>query len=59
MGMVEKEEELNTAPTSLQMLFCKLEKKHNFGSSLMALWLGLRPFTTMAWVQFLVGELRS
>ena len=37
------------------MLFHKLEKKkYNFGSSLMALWLGFWAFTTTAWVQFLV-----
>ena len=48
MGMVKRVEELNSTPTSLQMLFCKLGKKHNLGHSLMALWLVFWAFTTVA-----------
>ena len=34
-------------------------RKDFLGSSLVAYWLGFQPFTAMAWVQSLVGELRS
>ena len=43
----------------LGKVFVPGKKSIHVGSSLVAQWLGLAAFTAMAWVHYLVGELKS